>query len=637
LGIYFFIVSLVPLAIAGYISYRIAEQSLRKDIVNQLLAVSEAKARSIETYALERRRNVTMLARDPAIIDAIERYKEAFKTGSANSPDYIAIDRKLRPFLTYYKETAGYDNLFLVSSEQGVIFSVNSNEDLGKKHLEGPERNSEMVKTFDRAKTLLETEISDFEVNAETGVPTAFIAAPVFKGSQWIGMVAFQMKNEELYDLVRDYTGLQQTGEIVIASKRGNEAVFITPVRNDPDASFKRRILLGSDVGIPIQKAVEAKKGSGVYVDYRGKNVLAAWRYLPSFGSGIVVKIDAEEAFSLINNLRDWWIGIGLIATVMVVVLTIFFAKSISVPIRRLTQMTKRIASGDLNASVEINSEDEIGELAESFVNMQTELKKSIKTLTETTAAKERIESELNVAREIQMSILPKIFPPFPDRKEFEIYAVIEPAKEVGGDFYDFFFIDEDHMFFLIGDVSGKGVPASLYMAVTKTLIKAITNKGMSPDEVLDLTNKELCKDNETLMFVTIFCGIIDTRTGVVSYSCGGHNPPYIISQTKGVKELKIEGGMALGIMDEAEFNKNEFTLGVGDVIFLFTDGVTEAFDCHGNMYSDERLKNFLENLKGFNPEVTVKKTLNEVNIFSSGAPQADDITLLTLKYRNNG
>ena len=352
MGIYFFIVSLVPLAIAGYISYRIAEQSLRKDIVNQLLAVSEAKARSIETYALERRRNVTMLARDPAIIDAIERYKEAFKTGSANSPDYIAIDRKLRPFLTYYKETAGYDNLFLVSSEQGVIFSVNSNEDLGKKHLEGPERNSEMVKTLDRAKTLLETEISDFEVNAETGEPIAFIAAPVFKGSQLIGMVAFQMKNEELYDLVRDYTGLQQTGEIVIASKSGIEAVFITPVRNDPDASFKRRILLGSDVGIPIQKAVEAKKGSGVYVDYRGKNVLAAWRYLPSFGSGIVVKIDAKEAFSLINNLRDWWIGIGLIATVMVVVLTIFFAKSISVPISRLTQMTKRIASGDLNAIV---------------------------------------------------------------------------------------------------------------------------------------------------------------------------------------------------------------------------------------------------------------------------------------------
>jgi len=624
---------LVPLGIAGYISYRIAEQSLRKDIVNQLLAVSEAKARSIENYALERRRNVTMLARDPAIIDAIERYKEAFKTGSANSPDYIAIDTKLRPFLTYYKETAGYDNLFLVSSEQGVIFSVNSNEDLGKKHLEGPERNSEMVKTLDRAKTLLETEISDFEVNAETGGPIAFIAAPVFKGSQLIGMVAFQMKNEELYDLVRDYTGLQQTGEIVIASKRGNEAVFITPVRNDPDASFKRRILLGSDVGIPIQKAVEAKKGSGVYVDYRGKKVLAAWRYLPSFGTGIVVKIDAEEAFSLINNLRDWWIGIGLIATVMVVVLTIFFAKSISVPISRLTQMTKRIASGDLNASVEINSKDEIGELAESFVNMQTELKKSIKTLTETTAAKERIESELQIAREIQMSILPKIFPPFPARDEFEIFASIEPAKEVGGDFYDFFFTDKEHLFFCIGDVSGKGVPASLFMAVTMTLIKAKTTKDKSPDEVLTSVNQELCIDNDTAMFVTIFCGILNTRTGEVSYCNGGHNPPYLLSNAKGIKPLNDNSGMALGVFDEATYVKSNVTLNDGEGIFLFTDGVTEAMDDHGNMYSDERLEKFMNKQTDFKPDDIIRTTLIDLNNFSSGAPQADDITIMAIKF----
>ena len=189
----------------------------------------------------------------------------------------------------------------------------------------------------------------------------------------------------------------------------------------------------------------------------------------------------------------------------------------ISQPLKRLAEHAKKLASYDFSAegnspsddigSLPLHSRDEIGELAESFIYMEQELRKSIRNLTETTAAKERIESELKIARVIQMSMVPKIFPPFPNRAEFDLYAVIEPAKEVGGDFYDFFFIDDDYLYFVIGDVSDKGVPASLFMAVTRTLIRSQTSKGMLPDEVLTRVNKALCVGNDPNMFVTVFCG----------------------------------------------------------------------------------------------------------------------------------
>jgi len=254
--------------------------------------------------------------------------------------------------------------------------------------------------------------------------------------------------------------------------------------------------------------------------------------------------------------------------------------------------------------------------------------------LTEAYVEKQRIDEALKLARDIQMSILPKRFPPFPDRNEFEIFATIEPAKEVGGDFYDFFFIDQQNLYFCIGDVSGKGIPASLFMAVTKTLIKAKTTKGMFPDEILTNVNKELCVDNDTAMFVTIFCGILNTNTGEVFYSNGGHNHPYILSQDHGTKPLNNKSGMALGVNEAAKYSTSAVTLAPGDSIFLYTDGVTEAMDIHGNFYTDERLIRLLGNQKHLPIEDRLRTTLNDLKNFSSGAPPADDITLLGIQYQ---
>jgi len=250
-----------------------------------------------------------------------------------------------------------------------------------------------------------------------------------------------------------------------------------------------------------------------------------------------------------------------------------------------------------------------------------------------TELSKERIESELRIAHDIQMGIVPKIFPPFPDRKEFDIHAVIEPAKEVGGDFYDFFFIDENRLCFSIADVSGKGVPASLFMAVTKTLVKAKSRLGITPDKILSEVNNELCDENDSCMFVTIFCGILNTQIGEVEYSNGGHNLPYLIKNNNTVEQLENTSGMALGVICDTKYFTKKIKLLKSDSLYLYTDGVNEAMDKDGNQFSCQRLERFLKKSNNIPTKEITQNSINEIKKFTKGAAQSDDITILVLKY----
>jgi phosphoserine phosphatase RsbU/P len=247
---------------------------------------------------------------------------------------------------------------------------------------------------------------------------------------------------------------------------------------------------------------------------------------------------------------------------------------------------------------------------------------------------KERMESELTVARDIQMSIVPKIFPPFPQIPEVDIHASIESAKEVGGDLYDFFFVDDDHLFFVIGDVSGKGVPASLFMAVSITLLKANTKQGMNPDEVLYKVNNDLCVDNESSMFVTTFCGIINIRTGEIVYSNGGHNPPYILKGSREVEALQCQSGLVVGVMEDFVFEREFTSLKPGDSLVMYTDGVTEAANVRQELFSEQRFEDFLGKAESdISARDLVLKASRAVHAFAAGAVQSDDITLLVIKY----
>ncbi|MFZ4520223.1 MAG: PP2C family protein-serine/threonine phosphatase [Bacteroidales bacterium] len=242
------------------------------------------------------------------------------------------------------------------------------------------------------------------------------------------------------------------------------------------------------------------------------------------------------------------------------------------------------------------------------------------------------IQQDLQTAHEIQQAILPKVFPPFPGRADFDIYAAMIAAREVGGDFFDFFMIDNDRLGFVIGDVSGKGVPAAIFMAVSRTLIRATGLKGIPASECMHYVNNLLCNESVSCMFVTVFYGILDTRTGDLEYVNAGHNPPWLMSRD-GLKKVEMTGGTILGYMEDFHFASRKITLSPGDRIFLYTDGVTEAFDKSDLAFGDARLEAFLLQHPEYTIEDLVKEVVKEVNDHSTGVPQSDDITLLSICF----
>ena len=247
-----------------------------------------------------------------------------------------------------------------------------------------------------------------------------------------------------------------------------------------------------------------------------------------------------------------------------------------------------------------------------------------------TRVQKERMEGELNVAREIQLGIVPAIFPPFPEREEFELHASLESAHEVGGDLYDFFLLDDDHLCLAIGDVSGKGVPASLFMAVTITLLRAVGHRTPLPDEVLARVNAPLCRDNDAAMFVTLFFAVYDVRTGELAYSSGGHPPPYIVRAGGGVEPLPQTAGAGLGVSSRIAFGVGTARLECGDGLLLYTDGVTEAMDARDGMFGEERLVAALSDAGPHDGAAHMMAAVRAaVDEFTAGAEQYDDITMV--------
>ncbi|MGC9195717.1 MAG: PP2C family protein-serine/threonine phosphatase [Syntrophobacteraceae bacterium] len=241
------------------------------------------------------------------------------------------------------------------------------------------------------------------------------------------------------------------------------------------------------------------------------------------------------------------------------------------------------------------------------------------------------MESELKIAGKIQKSFLPKAFPLLRGKSLVDISARLEPARQVGGDLYDYFLLDEDHLFFTVGDVSDKGIPAALFMAVTKTLLKGIAEKRLSPSEILRKCNIGLCMGNDSMMFVTLFCGILDLRSGLLRYSNAGHEHPFLVRKDARPEELRVPEGIFLGVDEEASYKTMEIVLEAGDRLIVYTDGVTEALNSAGQFYSHQNLVAELESSGSLRAEEIANKIVEAVNAFASGVAQADDITLLAL------
>lgn len=382
----FLAVALLPLAVAGSLAVRHVASVLKSEVSTNLTSAVDAKARQVDAYFSEARHNVTTLAHNPSVVEALERFVAAFNSG-VGSAEYRAADDELRPFLKYYQayyegEDRYYD-LFLISPEGDVVFTVVKETDFTSNLETGPYRETELAKSFRTASTSHVTDISDFRYYQPSDEPAGFIAAPVFKEERLVGVVALQMSMREIDRLATDYTGLGESGEVIIASAERSELVFLTQTRHDPEAAFRRKVLLGSQDSLPVQDALQGRQGCGVATDYRGEETLAAWRYLPQVRWGLVVKMDTSEAYSSSSRLQKWFVSFGIVTTLAVVLVGVLVSRSISAPIGRLIRSVKNIAAGNIHERVNVTSADEIGQLGSEFNRMAERLQTNLDELSE--------------------------------------------------------------------------------------------------------------------------------------------------------------------------------------------------------------------------------------------------------------
>lgn len=340
-------------------------------------------------------------------------------------------------------------------------------------------------------------------------------------------------------------------------------------------------------------------------------------------------------------SLRQYLVYAVLVTVVLIVLFilayVLYLYRYVVRPINQIAQGTSAFVENNNHMSEllsQIKTKDEIQYLAESFIKMEADIERYINNLTRVTAEKERIGAELDVATNIQKSMLPSIFPAFPEREEIDIYATMDPAKEVGGDFYDFFMVDERHLAIVMADVSGKGVPAALFMVIGKTLIKDHTQTGKDLGEVFSEVNDLLCESNSEGLFITAFEGVLDLVTGEFKFVNAGHEIPFICKRDGGFEPYKIKAGFVLAGMEGMKYKCGSMELSPGDKIFQYTDGVTEATSSRQELYGMERLGRILSDNASLSPAELLPKVKEDIDAFVGEAPQFDDITMLCLEYR---
>lgn len=320
-------------------------------------------------------------------------------------------------------------------------------------------------------------------------------------------------------------------------------------------------------------------------------------------------------------------VTLGLLA--LVILTAAQLSKSITKPIARLTDGAKKIGQGDLDYAFDNPGTDEMGMLASTFNGMTVRLKEYMGEVARSAAEKQRLESELDLARSIQLGMLPKKI----DCPGYEIAGMMLPAKEVGGDFYDFFQVGDDKLCFVVADVSGKGVGAALFMTVAKMVIKtAAQTKDVRVDQLLGTANDLLCQENPAELFVTAYVGIVDLTTGDISYACAGHNPPILVRRDGETAFIPVTPKLPLAGMEHMRYQSQQIRLNKGETLFLYTDGVTEATDRQENMYGNDRLLQTVKNRQVSPAEQMVRFVKADIDEFVAGAPQFDDITLLVIR-----
>ena len=485
-------------------------------------------------------------------------------------------------------------------------------------------------------------------------------SAPYYDANGFAGVVGLDISNTDIHRAVT-HTGIGEDGFSFVLDQNGK--IVISSMSEGPFSAQEDgadlRHIKDTALADAAKFMVEGKSGVEL-VTINGEMYYIAYSPLPTVGWSFATLIreedilnSAEESRAYFTNQIDKFqenlddrykimVSISVVLMAALLGVMFYFSNKLSgkfvKPIEKLSDSVRDIASGNLDKKItDIHTGDEIEHLAVCFNAMTDELKEYMNNLTKVTAEKERIATELNVAKDIQRGMLPSIFPPYPDKKEFDIYATMDAAREVGGDFYDFYLLDENHLVVTVADVSGKGIPASLFMVISKTVLKNFAVFMNNPEdfaEVMSCTNNQLCQNNEEMMFVTVFFGMLDLKTGKFVYVNGGHNPPIIYHKAENRCEyLKVKKNFVLGGMEDMNFVQQEIQLEHGDLIFMYTDGVNEAMNAEKEEYTSERLLNFM-NKTDCNVELTelLKAVKGDVAEHVKDAEQSDDMTMIALR-----
>jgi len=365
-------VSMIPLIVTGFIVARVAERSVKEEVIGGLSSLSESTRAHLADYVDEKQDIVNIFSNTPVVINSMEDFNKAFSRGDGPE-SYAALERRYRRNLDFFSKTE-FNDLSLVTISGDIVFSLSHKKDVGLNILRGPYKGTEFASVFKRVMASKKIAISEFKVFPLTKKPVAFIAAPVMKHKKVIGFLALKLTTKGLYKHVMDYTGLGKTGEIVLAGLDGEDIVFAAPLRHDPKAAFMRKVRIGSQEALPMQHALQRQKGSGISVDYRGKKIIAVWSYFAPLRLGLVIKQDTSEAFASVAYIRRLAIIVGLITLLVVLALSAFVAKSIARPIKKLHAGVEKAGAGDLTFKVATTSRDEIGQLSRAFDDMTANL-----------------------------------------------------------------------------------------------------------------------------------------------------------------------------------------------------------------------------------------------------------------------
>ena len=461
---------------------------------------------------------------------------------------------------------------------------------------------------------------------------------------------------EEIEQRLDDLTDKMGATFIYVASVDRTDYRVLTYIYDsvDPDSGFDRYELGYTAVGVDekyvgnVKRMMENGERATEYLysysQESGAHTTAGLPVRDSDGE-IVAILGVEMPMTELDNARQTYVlHVVAVSAVMIslflLVGSLLLSRGVIQPLILITNEAERFAASGVQRAdtmEKVQSRNEIGVLASSVGQMELDIEKYVRDLTAVTAERERIGAELSVAFRIQSDILPAVFPAFPDRKDFDIYASMAPAREVGGDFYDFFLIDESRLGLVIADVSGKGVPAALFMMIARTLIRNHVQSGEEPADALTAVNEQLCENNKENMFVTAWLGVLDLSSGQLKFANAGHNPPLFKHGDGEYEYMRVRAGLVLAGMEGIRYRQSSVQLSRGDRIFLYTDGVTEAESQNHIFYGEERFCDVLRGLTESAPEETVAAVDADVRRFAEGAEQVDDITMMCLEYTGNG